>query len=88
MRLSPACSNPGISNQRHRQIKHRRHSIFHHRRDHADRLFGKMIPGFKNQFVMDLQQHLRLDTGRPQCGWQPDHRPLYDIGSATLNWGR
>ena len=80
MRVVPACPYPHISDERHRQFGRAGHEFWEFLL-YRFNLFGWC---FDNQFVMDLQQKLRLQFFCPQPCIHSDHCTLDDVGSGTL----
>ncbi len=86
MRLVPIIRRSRIDMQRQRQ-QHRRewrilHDVLHHRQRRRYLLVGHL----KDQFVVDLQQHLRREFLLRQRVFHPDHGAADDVGGGALQW--
>ena len=83
MRIRPAIANARIDYQRDRQMG----GIFHDITDDFDGFFGLVFRGFKDQFIVDLQQHPGFKARINQSTGNRDHRAFDDIGRTALNRG-
>jgi hypothetical protein len=84
MRLVPVVRGPGVDLQRQRQQYRGEggvlHGVLHDRQCRCDFVIGH----FKNQLVVDLQQHLRRELVLGQRVFHPGHGAADDVGRGAL----